>query len=173
MHRALTIVAMLAVTAVAAFHTADLDTVAAGEFYAGDGEIVIANPWIYPTARSERAGAAYMTVTNTTDTTEKLTGAASDIADRVELHTYVLVDDVMTMRQVDDGIELPPGEDLALSPGGLHVMLLGLDRPLVDGETFPLRLAFEHRGETEVIVQVTDHGMVVAPVASITPALTY
>lgn len=162
MHRALTIAAMLAVTAVAAFHTAALDTVAAGEFYAGDGEIVIASPWGYASDRSGRTSAAYMTVTNTSDTMARLTGAATDIADRVELHTYTPVDDVMTMHHVDGGIDLPPGEDLTLGPGGLHVMLIGLDRPLVEGETFPLRLVFEHRGETEVIVEVTGSDTIAA-----------
>lgn len=170
MHRALTIVAMLAVTGVAAFHTADLDTVVASEFYAGDGEIVIASPWVYATDRSGQTGATYMTVTNTTDTMERLTGASSSIADRVELHTHVLVDEVMTMQQVDGGIELPPGENLELAPHGLHIMLFGLDRPLVEGETFPLRLVFEHRGETEVIVEVAGPNTVTTHMASTRPA---
>jgi len=60
---------------------------------------------------------------------------------------------VMRMREVD-AIELPAGETTALQPGGLHIMLLELESPLVEGDTFPLTLTLEGAGAVELEVQV-------------------
>jgi len=65
----------------------------------------------------------------------------------VELHTMTMDGDVMRMREVEGGIELPAGETVELAPGGLHIMFMGLESPFVEGETVPVTLTFEG-GET-------------------------
>jgi copper(I)-binding protein len=65
------------------------------------------------------------------------------------------VDDIARMREVAV-LHIAPGEKLELAPGGLHVMLMGLRKPLVAGRTFRLELLFEVAGSREVLVAVRE-----------------
>ena len=51
-------------------------------------------------------------------------------------------------------IEIPAGETVKLKPGGLHVMFMGLEDPLTEGENIPATLVFENAGEVEVTFNV-------------------
>jgi copper(I)-binding protein len=123
------------------------------------GDIVILDPWIRAAAADESTGtnsAAFMTLQNQSDTDERLVSAAvSDtIASIVEIHeTTVDENDVMQMRPVD-GVSVPAGESVELRPGGLHIMLMGLQRNLDEGETVLLTLTFESGLEKTIDVQV-------------------
>jgi len=118
------------------------------------GQLTIDHPWARATAASQRNGAAYLTVRNKGGEPDRLLSAAAEVSERVELHTHEIdAQGVARMRQVP-AIELPPGKDTALQPGGFHVMLLGLEGPLADGHSFPLRLRFEKAGEVTVEVSV-------------------
>jgi copper(I)-binding protein len=96
-------------------------------------------------------GAAYLTMKS--PTADRLTAAASPVANRVELHLSTMDGGVMRMREVL-AIDLPPGETVTLKPGGLHVMLMGLKQPLRPGETIPLTLEFEKAGKLEITAAV-------------------
>jgi copper(I)-binding protein len=90
------------------------------------------------------SGAAFMAVTNPTDTDDRIVAARSDVAERVELHTHIQTDEgVMRMVELEDGIALPAGETVMLERGGLHVMFLGLTRPLNHGDEIEVTLEFE------------------------------
>jgi copper(I)-binding protein len=104
-----------------------------------------------------RTSAAYMTIENTTATLDRLVSAATPAARVVELHTHLMEGGVMRMRPVS-AIEVNPGEPAVLRPGGLHVMLIDLTRPLRAGETIPLTLRFEKAGEVTVQVPVQAAG---------------
>lgn len=118
------------------------------------GELHIDHPWARATAPQAQNGGAYLTITNEGSTPDRLVAAESPVASRVELHTHdVDSAGVMRMRQVE-AIDVPAGEATALRPGGLHVMLIGLENRLVEGETFPLTLVFEAAGAVELEVQV-------------------
>jgi len=118
------------------------------------GNLQIDDPWSRATASQQSNGAAYFTVTNHGSSADRLIEAASPVASTVELHTHeVDSEGVMRMRRVE-GIDVPAGEATALRPGGLHVMLIGLDDRLVEGEQFPLTLVFEAAGTVEVEVTV-------------------
>ena len=118
------------------------------------GDLQIDHPWARATAPQQANGAAYLTIANQGSGADRIVGAESTAAATVELHTHdVDSAGVMRMREVE-AIELPAGETTALRPGGLHVMLIGLAAPLVEGETFPLTLVFEAAGAVEVEVQV-------------------
>lgn len=128
-----------------------LTSALAHDFKAGD--LHIDHPWARATAPQQPNGAAYFTVANE-GAADRLLEAQSPVADRVELHTHdVDSAGVMRMRQVE-AIDLPAGETTALEPGGLHVMLIGLEDHLVEGEAFPLTLVFERAGAVEVEVAV-------------------
>ncbi len=121
----------------------------AAEFAVGD--LVIKHPWARPTPPVADAGAAYFIVDNSRGADDRLLSAEADISQRVELHTHLMEGDVMMMRKVDT-IEMPAGQTVALQPGGLHIMFIGLQAPLVEGDRFPLTLNFEKAGA--VIVEV-------------------
>jgi copper(I)-binding protein len=101
-------------------------------------------------------GVAYLTIHGGA-TPDRLVGASSQVAAKVELHTMSMKGDVMQMREVD-AVEIPANAPIKFAPGGLHIMLMGLKAPLKTGETIPLTLTFEHAGTRTVDVPVGSLG---------------
>lgn len=132
--------ALLAVTAPALAHEYN------------QGPIRIDHPWARATAPGAPNGAAYLGL-STTGSPDALVSAASPAARKVELHTHLHEDGVMKMRQVDS-IPVTPDAPVKLQPGGLHVMLFGLEKPLAAGTKFPLTLTFRQAGTVTVDVNV-------------------
>src|SRR5664280_1022249 len=123
---------------------------------AGVGDIEITHPFATPSLPGAPTGAAYFaTLANTGSQPDKLVRAATPVAASVELHTMsVDAQGVMRMREVD-GIALAPKQSVRMRPGmGDHLMLVGLKRPLKEGETFAMTLQFERAGKVEVKVVV-------------------
>jgi periplasmic copper chaperone A len=121
------------------------------------GDLLIDHPWARPTAGPVKNGAAYLRIVNSGAKADKLLGAATPAAKRAELHTHEHVDGVMRMRQVKS-VEVPAKGEVAFKPGGLHVMLFDLEKPLHEGFGFPLTLTFEKAGKVEVTVQIEKPG---------------
>ena len=117
------------------------------------GDLLIDHPWARATIGTSPNGAAYMTITTAGAETDRLLRAESDVARRVELHTHLIEDGIMKMREVE-AIEIAPGEPTLLKPGGLHVMLMGLTAPLEECQSFSMTLVFERAGRLEVEVPV-------------------
>ncbi|WP_343560018.1 copper chaperone PCu(A)C [Kiloniella sp. b19] len=124
----------------------------AHDFSAGD--LSIKQPWARATIGLVKNGAAFLRIENKGGDADRLVAVESDKADRVELHTHLMADGVMQMRQVEGGIPVNAGETVELKPGGYHIMFLGLKEPLKEGESFPLKLMFEKNGSTTVEVRV-------------------
>ncbi len=97
--------------------------------------------------------AAYMTLVNGSATADVLISAATDAAEVVELHTVMMEENVMRMRPVEQ-IEVPANGETELRPGGFHVMLIGLQRDLNEGDTVDLTLTFANAGEITVSAPV-------------------
>jgi copper(I)-binding protein len=89
--------------------------------------------------------AAFMTLVNTGDRPVALVAATCDCADRAELHAHRHRDGMMSMERVAR-LEVPAGGRVALEPGGYHLMLLGLKRPLRAGEQVGITLLDEQGG---------------------------
>jgi copper(I)-binding protein len=121
------------------------------------GSIAVEDAWARASAGMAKAGAAFLTVRNAGDAADKLIGAKSDVSSKTELHTHIKVGDVMQMRHVES-IPIPAGGATMLKPGGDHVMFMGLNKPLVEGQTFPLTLIFEKAGEVTATVAVKGAG---------------
>ncbi|MCX6029448.1 MAG: copper chaperone PCu(A)C [Chloroflexi bacterium] len=98
--------------------------------------------------------AAYMSIRNTGKTADRLVAVVGDVAGAVELHKTEMKDGVMKMAPVEGGIDVPAGGEAQLKPGGLHVMLIGVQRDLKADEKITLKLQFEKAGEIAVEVQV-------------------
>lgn len=115
----------------------------------------IAHAWSRP-APAGRVGVAYLTVTDS-GAPDRLIGASSPVAGRVELHQSTTVNGVATMRPVD-GLPVAPGAPAVLAPGGYHLMLRDLKRPLAAGQSFPLTLEFAKAGALTTTVTVAPLG---------------
>lgn len=116
-------------------------------------EITIDHPWARASIGQAKAGAAYVTFVNEGDAADRLVAVKADVSELVELHTHTMEDGVMRMRAVP-AIDLPAGATTELKPGGLHIMLLNLKAPLVEGQSFPATLVFENAGEIVVDVAI-------------------
>jgi hypothetical protein len=120
------------------------------------GEIAIEHPFAAPSIAGTTNGAAYFAaLANTGSNPDRLLGATTPVAARVELHTMAVdAQGVMRMREID-GIALAPHARIEMGPGsGMHLMLVGLKEPLKDGSSFPMTLRFERAGAVEVTVVV-------------------
>lgn len=135
-----------------------LPTVAALAFLtaaaaAAAGDITVSDPFARASAGMATVGAAFMTLKNTGSAGDSLVSASSPVAAKTELHTHVKDGEIMRMREVPS-IDVPAGGSVALQPGGLHVMLIGLKAPLKQGEVVPLTLTFAKAGTMTVEVPV-------------------
>ena len=111
-----------------------------------DEAVVVSDPYARAVAPGQPNSAVFMRIDNGGGQDRALIGAASPAADVVELHTHRMEDGMMKMRQVEQ-IELPAGESVALQPGGLHVMLIGLKQQLQPGEEVALTLTLDDGNE--------------------------
>jgi copper(I)-binding protein len=125
-----------------------------GETRAGD--LAITQGWSRAAGQGGQ-GAGYLTIANHGAAPDRLLSASSPAARSVELHTHIHEGEVMRMRPVS-AIEIPPGQTVTLRPGGLHLMLVGLARPLRQGETVPVTLRFERAGEVPMTLAVLAAG---------------
>ena len=108
------------------------------------------SPWLRETAAGQTAGGGFLTLTNSGKAADTLTGGSSALAAKVDVHTMTMEGGVMCMRPLKDGLPVPAGQTVELKPGGLHIMLTGLKRPLKRGETVPVTLSFAKAGKVIV-----------------------
>lgn len=123
---------------------------------AQDG-IVIEQAFARATPAGARNGAVYMTILNRGTAADRLVAASSPAAARAELHKTISEGGVMKMRPVD-GVPVDPAGKAVLKPGGLHLMLLDLKAPLMQGETVSVTLTFEQAGRMTIAVPVEKPG---------------
>jgi copper(I)-binding protein len=117
------------------------------------GELQIAHPWSRALPANAAAGAAYFVVHNQGKTADRLLSASTPRAAQTEIHTMLQLGEVMKMQKLDS-VGIPAGGEAKFAPGGTHLMLFGLQKPLVAGERFPLTLQFEQAGKVEVEVSI-------------------
>jgi len=107
--------------------------------------------WVRGTVQGQTTAGAYMELTS--GQRASLLGAESPAARSAELHEMKMEGDVMRMRTVPR-LELPPGKTVELKPGGYHMMLVDLKRPLRKGDLVPIRLKVELSDKTVKTIQV-------------------
>lgn len=133
---------------------------------ASAADLAIEQPWARATPGRAPTGAAYLTLVNRGKDDDKLLGAATPVAGKVELHGSRAAaghgGHVMEMRPVAE-IEVKAGQSVVFKPDGLHVMLVGLKAPLKEGERFPLTLRFAKAGEVKIEVPVAKAGAMAPP----------
>jgi copper(I)-binding protein len=117
------------------------------------GNLVITEARARPTPPGVSVGAVYFSITNAGSKADRLLSVSTPAASRVELHESRNMRGVVEMREVTS-VECPPGATVRATPGGLHVMLLGLGAPLAAGTVFNVSLQFRDAGVLTLKVPV-------------------
>ena len=120
--------------------------------------IAIHDPWLRQPPPSAQVSAGYLQIGNPGDEADRLVSVETDAAERVEIHEMDEVDGVMRMREVEGGLEIPAGGQVALQPGGYHLMLMGAREGLEAGQQVEAVLLFERAGRVEVAFDVRPPG---------------
>ena len=115
-----------------------------GHLYAQN--VDVKDAWVRTSVQGQKATGAFMKITAKEGST--LVGVASPVAGVAEVHEMKMDGDVMRMRALPNGLALPAGKTVALTPGGYHVMLMDLKATLPKDSTIPLTLTFKNaKGE--------------------------
>jgi hypothetical protein len=118
-----------------------------------DGQLQVSETWARP-GLSGGNSAAYFVVENRTASDDTLLSASSDVAGAVELHMTSMQDGNMQMMHQQE-VPVPTGKT-EFKPGGLHVMLIGLNQDLNPGDMFSLTLDFVTAGVIPLEVTVSE-----------------
>ena len=145
MHRALPLaVAALALAACTPGQSTGKD--------AGAATVQVADALCRPTPKGRQTTGCYMTLTASGD--DRLVSAESPRAKYVQIHESRMESNMMMMQQMRDGMPLAAGQATSLAPGGNHLMMLGVEEPLVTGDTVTLTLTFATAAPVEVTATV-------------------
>ena len=129
-------------------------TTSGGAASAGSpGGLSVSDSWVRA-AGTDQPTAAYLVIDNQTAAADALVGVSSPDAATCELHETMTDPSAMTGMQPVDRVEVPAGGQVRLAPGGFHVMVMGLRRPLANGDQVELDLQFEHAGRVVVRAEV-------------------
>lgn len=107
---------------------------------AASAEVVIEAGYVRAMPPGVPNSAAFMTLRNSGDADVVIDGGSSDVAGRVEIHNHVHEHGMMSMRRVDK-LVVPAGASVVLEPGGFHLMLFEMRKPLKPGDTVNLVLS--------------------------------
>jgi len=123
--------------------------------------VTVKDAWIRGTVQGQNATGAFMELTGKTNA--RLIGVSTPLTKSAEVHNMKMDNGVMKMFPVD-GIDVPAGKTVKLAPGGYHLMLMNLQKPLNAGDKVPLQLTFEladklankKRETVDLMVEVRD-----------------
>ena len=115
--------------------------------------INVSDAWTRATMPGQQVGGGFLQIQSDADA--RLVGASSPVAQRVEVHEMSMDGDVMRMREVK-AITLPKGKTVSLEPGGFHLMLMNLKKPIAAGDVVPLTLVVESGGKRQTVEVKTE-----------------
>jgi periplasmic copper chaperone A len=115
--------------------------------------LTVTNAWSRSTPPGVTVGVAYFTLKNDTGKSDRLLKISSPVAEKVQVHRTEIQNGVARMREVSM-LHVDAGQTLEFAPNGMHLMLMGLKKPLVEGQPFELNLLFEVAGPRTVAVEV-------------------
>ncbi len=114
--------------------------------------VAVKDAWVRTSVPGQKATGAFMKITAKEGS--KLVSASSPAAGVTEVHEMKMEGDIMKMRAVAGGLDLPAGKTVELKPGGYHVMLMDLKAALPKDSTVPLTLVFKDAKGVESKVEL-------------------
>jgi periplasmic copper chaperone A len=122
------------------------------------GDLVISQAWSRATPNGAKIAGGYLTIENKGTAPDRLIGGSGEIVGKVEVHEMAVNNGVMTMRALDKGLAIEPGQTVKLAPGGFHLMMFDLKGPFKQGEKVPVTLEFEKAGKVNLSLDVQGIG---------------
>lgn len=110
--------------------------------------VSVTDAWARATMPGQQVSGAYMQIQ--ADADARLVSVSSPAVPRVEVHEMKMDGGVMRMREVKS-IDLPKGKTVSLEPGGFHIMLMNLKKPIAAGDVIPLTLVVESGGKQQTV----------------------
>ena len=118
------------------------------------GTLTITGAFTRATLPNAPVGGGFFTITNNGANGDVLISATSPAAGDVQIHEMKMEGEVMKMRELPDGLEIPANSTMSLTPGGLHLMFMKLNGPFVEGQSVPVTLTFKNAGEVTLNLPV-------------------
>lgn len=119
-------------------------------FSNAESGIAVKDAWVREVPPASSVTAVYMIIQNLGHNDDKLVGVTSDISGSAEIHVTIVDDKGVAKMQMKNEIDIPKGETIELEPGGMHIMLIDLKKPLTDMDEIDLALTFEKAGDVEI-----------------------
>jgi periplasmic copper chaperone A len=121
------------------------------------GDIVLTQLWSRATPAGAKVAAGFLTIENTGPDPDRLVDIKTPVG-KADIHETAAVNGVSTMRPLQGGLAIAPGQKVTLAPGGLHVMITELKEPLREGEILHLTLRFLKAGEIDATLHIRPPG---------------
>jgi len=117
-------------------------------------EVTVTDSWIRAVPAMMKMSAAYLKLTNDTQTDILLTGARVDFSKKTEIHDHVMSNGLMSMVHAELPILIKSGSSLEFKPKGLHIMFIGLETTLIPGAEHEIELLFDTHAPIRFSTQV-------------------
>lgn len=130
-----------------------------GEMFASsdicrESGIVVSDAWVRSARAGQPTSAAYLKIVNCSETDDALIAASYDGASAAELHVSAMTEDAMASMAPTHTLALPAGEPVELTPGGAHIMLIGIDGAIQEGDDPLITLQFEKAEPLSLVFEV-------------------
>ena len=122
------------------------------------GSITVEHPWSRATPGGAQVATGYLTIENDSAEPDRLVSATAEIAGHTGIHQMSMVDGMMKMRELTEGLPVPADGSVALEPNSYHLMFTDLKEPLKEGDEFSGTLTFEKAGTVDVTFEVEGIG---------------
>ncbi|MGV6858245.1 MAG: copper chaperone PCu(A)C [bacterium] len=116
-------------------------------------EVTVTDAWVRAVPPITKMTAGYLQLKNTGSKEHMLIAAESQLSGAIELHSHEEVDGMMQMRMIPH-VHLPPGKNVALKPGGMHLMMFRLTRPTQRGTTATITLTFSDGSTQNITAEI-------------------
>lgn len=130
-------------------------------FALADG-LTLTDAWSRATPPGSTTGAVYGVLSNEGDTPVTLGEISSPVANMAHLHTTRMDGGMMRMRQAD-GMTIAPGERVVLEPGSFHIMLMGVEQGLTEGQSISIEVGADNGPPARAMVRVGGMGQMGPP----------
>jgi periplasmic copper chaperone A len=135
----------------------------------GSQIVNIKQAWSRATPKGSPVAAGYLTIENQGGLPDRLVEVHSAFARKVEVHTTTVENGVTSMKPVDGGLVIPANSSVTLQPGGNHLMFVGINAPLAEGEQVTVELFFEKAGKITASLEVAALGSLKPPAVQQSP----
>ena len=119
------------------------------------GDLVITSPSVRAMVPGAKVAGGFLTIANVGKNADKLVTISTTGVKRSEIHEMSMENQVMKMRKLDSGLDLPAGKTVQLKSGGYHLMFIQPETPYKEGDTVPVTLEFEKAGKIKIDFPVT------------------